>query len=1606
MWKKQTQPFLPAASLQIDLDVREVKLLQTTMVQFEEVLGCVRLALTWAAPAQIRALLEGLVEQEIISEAYSRSLALHRLAEGICIDREPPCSPGTQDHSLENLESVFLLDESWTYGCQLTDGYNQDEGWEAVIDEDYLSIRSTPSVCETQSSRDDEMPEVLRSADPMQKPASDSERAEEGISAAEREWLEQVEEAARRVAVPLWQHWDRGRTMLLPMLPSALAERQTSQRSPAGEQCCLLKMEEETGLAAACRSLGFYTDNFRGVNADACSSLDAAETTRTPEDLCLCPDGGAALPGLDADPFSAFGGAGSPSPVEDGVKTSPNGLADEPEDPLPTAEELMSWSTEDGFTQVAELLSPSALRDTFTIATESLCSATTHHSVTSGFTETIENVFPSVFGTTRSSADALPASPDGTEHEEKLESHWGAKMQEEDQDTLLPTEYGDLPDDISEFMNDKYLLETDRLFEDFFNYDLDILSDLCLSDLSSLNHQQREDNKPARNTNKRRKRQRAAPSNQGSDDITPPKPKRQRPGRSNPKEARTQHVVTHNTEAGPDLSPVKTPELPTPPPRIIHVSPPIQFIIPDTAGWISPQLIRLPFPRSASAPTYILVPASPPPCKPQVPPLSPVDGAVAPVHMSSSPQGSATASKAISPPPLSPNNEISPCKESPQSPSVLDLPQATKDYIQDSKAHVGRTCMDMEEGLSLAAHYVDRHVSQKEALRSGKNTIKCLDKELVIMGETDRQRSLIGQSQIFDGFNGDKPKRYIFLFGNAGMGKSTLIRKLCLDWSNDCLPQFDFVFLLDGKALTLTEAAHSLQTLLLNLSTFAAPCADADAVFAQILAAPKRVLVIFDGFDELRDYEILLQNQEKDVMSSLQKDSRAPTFTVRQLYAAVLQRVLLPGCTLLLSSRPKGTASQILRRADSFLEVCGFTPADVETYLSRYFTDAALRASASGCLKDCSFLRLLCWNPGLCRLVCFVLEHSKGPEDLPRTLTGLCHQVLRLKIELDCRSTASPAGGQTQEPEQSAEETKSQISTKAPKRSRAQLHTRSRTQKARRTKKQKDSEEAEGETEAPGSELDRKEEKELLVQLSSLAWEGVKANSSVLPKDRTVSDQLRAFGIRMGLLLCRRLGAKTAVLNGEKEEKKELGGKKALTASTGSTGARDEHILLWANPFLQSYLAAARLSLSRSVSERSFLQTLPFQAGPKGRRRPQREEHELTQRFAAGVLFHKKAELQRLHSYAEGVKDTLVNKQALVRKHLQSLSHGDLSPAQVLEACHYVYEASFTHGGDSGDTSRLLSDLAAKLPEAQTFSGVPLNPPDVFAVQKVLERGGSEGRRFCLDLENSGVHVSGLRALVGLSNISTYRACIADVISLWEQLEQSGDDALLQGAFSKFKIHPLKATQVCHVEHLAKLVTIHRQRRLPNSSGQSHPILAEGVPAVEELHRLEYELDPDKGPLGLPKLWELLPGLQNLQHLDLENGNIGDKGAEQLADALASHSSLEILNLSQNSIGDHGVKKLASTLKDLPKLHCLSLYSNVISDQGAESLAAVLPHMSSLTVLDVLYNKLTDVGAQVLAACLKNCKKIKHLRMWNQFIPYGVLERLHKQDSRILCEAT
>ncbi|GLD60539.1 MHC class II transactivator isoform X1 [Lates japonicus] len=659
------------------------------MPQFEEVLDGVRQALTWASPSEIQALLEGLVEERIISDAYSKSLSLHRLTEGIshaAVHGKPTWEPGSDqihsrgsqwghlsqvwdcgsresavtDHNQTRLESMLSVHENnSTRSSQRMDLLYEDRvihgnrlirelNWGPAMDDLNHRIMSTPMTCDDQHSLrlNDEITELLRSAELMLKPVSDNERVDEGISEDEKEWLEKVEEAARRIAVPLWQNWDRGRRMLLPLVPCMTTGCATDENKATDceAQCPDVNMEVEAELALACKTLDLYTDSFKWMeNTDTSFALDSGGDT---EGFCFSGVSSAVVTALNTDHFDICGAARNSSPVQASVATD-------------NTDTCLEGQVFNG---------------------------------------------PSL-------------------------SEAGAKMQEVDQDQsdLTFTDL-DLPDDISEFMNEDYLLGTaDVLFDcdSLLNYeefnnpsDIVVTTELPCPD----SNEQRQDEPPSQ------KRRRVPRPQQCTDENTPSRPKRSRragKAQQTTTEAQDEPAVTQSIDTGPEPSLTETEGLSTPPTRILHLHPSIRFItIPDAQGYHMVQTLR--FPPPVITPTYILVPAPSTPSKREMQPLSPEDGAVAPVQMSSSPPGSLsdTASKAMATPvssPVSPCTEISPCKESPlpQSPTVLDIPHVVKDYIQEAKAHMSQTCQDMEEGLSLTSHYVDVQVSHRE-IRSGK----------------------------------------------------------------------------------------------------------------------------------------------------------------------------------------------------------------------------------------------------------------------------------------------------------------------------------------------------------------------------------------------------------------------------------------------------------------------------------------------------------------------------------------------------------------------------------------------------------------------------------------------------------------------------------------------------------------------------------------------------------------------------------------------------------------------------------------------------------------------------------------------------------------------
>ncbi|KAL7458336.1 hypothetical protein ACHAWC_010497 [Mediolabrus comicus] len=114
---------------------------------------------------------------------------------------------------------------------------------------------------------------------------------------------------------------------------------------------------------------------------------------------------------------------------------------------------------------------------------------------------------------------------------------------------------------------------------------------------------------------------------------------------------------------------------------------------------------------------------------------------------------------------------------------------------------------------------------------------------------------------------------------------------------------------------------------------------------------------------------------------------------------------------------------------------------------------------------------------------------------------------------------------------------------------------------------------------------------------------------------------------------------------------------------------------------------------------------------------------------------------------------------------------------------------------------------------------------------------------------------------------------------------------------------------------------------------------------------------------------------------------IGHEGAQNLALALGrmNHNSLEHLLIQETQVGDEGIAKIATTLRLQSQLKILQLYDNNIGREGCIALANTLsiwPHSNKLEMLDLSCNSVDDGGLHAVVSGLMNCRSLKQLYIW------------------------
>ncbi|XP_053131815.1 MHC class II transactivator isoform X3 [Hemicordylus capensis] len=815
----------------------------------------------------------------------------------------------------------------------------------------------------------------------------------------------------------------------------------------------------------------------------------------------------------------------------------------------------------------------------------------------------------------------------------------------------------------------------------------------------------------------------------------------------------------------------------------------------------------------------------------------------------------------------------------PDTPNIDICSELIDTFREKLKNHFKDVCtlVPMERKVSMDHLYINSDLVQCHAeSRSVRNAnLRSCDLE-------EKEKIRVRRSRLFQtpGKN-ELGTKVIVVLGKAGMGKSLLAQKTCLDWSKGKLPEYDFVFWFDCRRLSpLLEKHCSLKQLLLEWS--GGPQEEGDEVYRHILQKPDKVLLIFDSLEELKDQEGFMSCSDN------------PPSGLRGILAGLFQKKLLSGCTLLLLARPKDRLPQCFPRMDTALEMVGFSTQQVELYLNRYFEGSPNCSKAVSLIKDCPFLFSHCYNPEMCRFICEAVFEIEDQE-LPSTLSSLLVKYLLQKL----------------------------------------------------TRSAKD--------EAAANHRD-------VAAVATVAWSLGQSQQNTLQSCHFPSLEVKEFALQWGLVV--------------------------PFASPKCSSHEEEGRYTFSSFIVQHFLVALHLVLAQEIKDKKLTKHLRLLSKPK----KLLSSWDLVPRFLAGLLFLQDNLGSSFLFEEEGEVDTekmIAKKRKSLLKYIRKLTIRDFSPDKLLDLFHCIYETQDQY---------LLQHLALELQPSLSFLSFPLTLPDVHVLHSVLRRSTKE---FALDLRSS-IDIEGLRCLVSMKNVTSFRASLGDAVQLWKHLWEAKEGEPLRSAVEKFAVIPFKAKTMKDVEDLSALVCM--QEKMTQGKADSPGSTVHVIPAIAELRRLEFVLGPVCGWKGFQKLVEILDVFPALQHLDLdspEENEIGDQGATALSDVLPRLTSLETLNLSRNKITDQGAEKLAKALPSLPLLKTLSLYNNNIGDAGAGNIAEMLPRMSSLKVLDMQCNKITPAGAQHLTDSLKKCPRIQSVALWNPTIPCGVLAHLQQLDSRI-----
>lgn len=282
-----------------------------------------------------------------------------------------------------------------------------------------------------------------------------------------------------------------------------------------------------------------------------------------------------------------------------------------------------------------------------------------------------------------------------------------------------------------------------------------------------------------------------------------------------------------------------------------------------------------------------------------------------------------------------------------------------------SEHYVNLLLMDGHQGLEIKRH---------EVLTFGQKRLSLQQKSLV--------HRKITPAKLFSSENVNRPVKKVLVTGVAGIGKTILVQKMLLDFggNRDNLA-FDFIIHMTFRDLNLIDKPTNFRQMVLRKNRHLAKELDS------ILANDNKLLIILDGFDEFRHY------RSCDVDAFVTEPDEDGE--VVEIFGSLIQGELLSNASVMLTSRPGAINHIPVSCIDRFVVIAGFSLAEVQDFILRYFQDSALADRMFAVVSENELMLTLCFIPAFCYIVCCILKESKDLcGESPKTMTDIYVQYL------------------------------------------------------------------------------------------------------------------------------------------------------------------------------------------------------------------------------------------------------------------------------------------------------------------------------------------------------------------------------------------------------------------------------------------------------------------------------------------------------------------------------------------------------------------------------------------------------------------------------------